>query len=238
MTPNAGWESSPPMGLHPVNMPNAVPSLNYARRPRWCKRKSIRIVCVTVSVLVLIAAALFAGPRLSQRITLFELQRRCLRSQHPPEFVVYSVDRTFTAVRASNRIVGSTDPAWTQLYAALSPPGAVRSADVLVHSRRTPRGACALIALSQPSYSSGDWIEFNATVVELGNALVLPRIVSNDVKDVPVPGMVQTKRVYAGQPDPKDDSHFTIVVLIDGRQTLVDGWLEDDDSIKLEPRQN
>lgn len=43
-------------------------------------------------------------------------------------------------------------------------------------------------------------------------------------------------RFFAGQPDPNDESHFTIDYEVDGIRNTIDGWLLDDDTVKLEPR--
>jgi hypothetical protein len=43
-------------------------------------------------------------------------------------------------------------------------------------------------------------------------------------------------RVYAGQPDPADASHFTIAYDLDGHPGVINGWLKADGSIVLEPR--
>jgi hypothetical protein len=43
-------------------------------------------------------------------------------------------------------------------------------------------------------------------------------------------------RVYAGQPDPADESHFTIGYRLDGRDGVIDGWLKDD-GLSLRPRE-
>jgi hypothetical protein len=43
-------------------------------------------------------------------------------------------------------------------------------------------------------------------------------------------------RVYAGQIDPKDASHFTIRYEMWGQSDFVDGWLSDNDAIRLVQR--
>ena len=43
-------------------------------------------------------------------------------------------------------------------------------------------------------------------------------------------------RVYAGQPDPADPTHFTLPYRLDGREGVIDGWLKDD-RIELKPRE-
>jgi hypothetical protein len=40
-------------------------------------------------------------------------------------------------------------------------------------------------------------------------------------------------RVFAGQPDPNDASHFTIQFEADGKPGTIEGWLNDDDSVTL-----
>jgi hypothetical protein len=47
---------------------------------------------------------------------------------------------------------------------------------------------------------------------------------------------VQSLRLFAGQPDVADESHFTIRYEIDGKSNTIDGWMMPDDSIRLEPR--
>jgi len=43
-------------------------------------------------------------------------------------------------------------------------------------------------------------------------------------------------RLYAGQLDPIDESHFTIRYELDGKSGVIDGWLMPDDSVKLQNR--
>jgi hypothetical protein len=43
-------------------------------------------------------------------------------------------------------------------------------------------------------------------------------------------------RIFAGQADPTDESHFTIRYEVDGKSNIIDGWLMSDDSVKLQPR--
>lgn len=44
-------------------------------------------------------------------------------------------------------------------------------------------------------------------------------------------------RIYAGQPDPIDMSHFTFTVVTHDKTLHFDGWLLDNDTVKLEPRE-
>ena len=57
--------------------------------------------------------------------------------------------------------------------------------------------------------------------------------------DAPVPPSppAGVLRVLAGRPDPKDATHFTIDYVLDGQPGVIDGWLQNDDRVRLEPRQ-
>ena len=43
-------------------------------------------------------------------------------------------------------------------------------------------------------------------------------------------------RFYAGQLDPNDPSHFTIDYELNGVRNVIDGWLTDDDFLRIRPR--
>lgn len=43
-------------------------------------------------------------------------------------------------------------------------------------------------------------------------------------------------RFFAGQPDPRDPSHFTVDYEIGGVKSTIDGWLTDDDFLRIIPR--
>jgi hypothetical protein len=43
-------------------------------------------------------------------------------------------------------------------------------------------------------------------------------------------------RFFAGQADPKDTSHFTVEYELGGAKNVIDGWLTDDDYLRIVPR--
>jgi hypothetical protein len=43
-------------------------------------------------------------------------------------------------------------------------------------------------------------------------------------------------RFFAGQADPKDSSHFTVEYQLGGLKNVIDGWLTDDDYLRVVPR--
>jgi hypothetical protein len=49
-------------------------------------------------------------------------------------------------------------------------------------------------------------------------------------------GPLPRVRYYAGQADPLDESHFTIVYEADNAPGTIDGWLDDSDAVTLDPK--
>ena len=56
------------------------------------------------------------------------------------------------------------------------------------------------------------------------------------LESLPPPDPGNRLRLFAGQPDPADPSHFTIGYDLDGRPGVIDGWLRDE-GIELRPRE-
>ena len=50
------------------------------------------------------------------------------------------------------------------------------------------------------------------------------------------PHLQNILRIFSGQPDPKDESHFTIDYELDGNPDVIDGWLLRDQTVVLQPR--
>jgi hypothetical protein len=84
---------------------------------------------------------------------------------------------------------------------------------------------------------------FNAAVAREGPSLQV-RTNGGDAFPVTwVDGVLRTDRppgkslrFYAGQADPKDPSHFTIDYDFDGQRGTIDGWLTDDDFLRIRPQ--
>lgn len=51
-----------------------------------------------------------------------------------------------------------------------------------------------------------------------------------------IPAWRRPVTLYAGQPDPADESHFTIAYESQGQKGTIDGWLMHDETVKLEVR--
>jgi hypothetical protein len=216
-------------------MPAAQP-LDYAKAPPWRRRKSVRrAIAAGILALILLAAFKFARPAWNHA-RLLHYQSRCLKHVLPPDRVV------FDDAGQSNFI--SQD--WDRFYAIFSPPGGKRDATVFVHelhrSDAPPRfvvvelsSGAAFVDSLPPPYA------FDVSVIDPAGLWARPKLLNNrfwlSPFRMPIPPSTQPRfRVHAGQLDPTNPAHFTIDYQSDGKNGTIDGWLQSDDTILLEPR--
>ena len=141
---------------------------------------------------------------------------------------------------------------WHRFYCLFSPPGRRSAGTAFLHERRTSFGARRLVAVEvvpDPSTLGAPWAwhEFlgvSASVIRAGTLTSRPTELSNSRSTVDLGGFSFSDpsksgtylRIYAGQIDPEDASHFTIAYWLQGNTGTIDGWLLDDDTVKLERR--
>jgi hypothetical protein len=83
----------------------------------------------------------------------------------------------------------------------------------------------------------------SVTRVRSGDSLKVAQPKGQDIAIRWVDGVLRADRAaehnvrfYAGQLDPKDRSHFTIDYELNGARNVIDGWLTDDDFLRIRPR--
>jgi hypothetical protein len=126
---------------------------------------------------------------------------------------------------------------WTSLYSELSPPGLKTYGTAFLGERRTAGGAPRLVGVDvtfDRRTGFSDTLVLWWRVIQPGPPFRLPKVVAQDSYHVPASMMFQ--RVYAGQIDPSNRSHFTITIEVEGKQRVLDGWLREDDTISMEQR--
>jgi hypothetical protein len=130
-------------------------------------------------------------------------------------------------------------------YAIFSPPGGVTAPTLFLHERTSPAGHRRLVAVSQMQLASVPYDEvgpYCCVFIPAGAfsppVCIFDKRLANGMSRFPGPTLDGAEKlvVFAGQPDAVDASHFTIRALEDGSETILDGWLKDDDSIILEAR--
>lgn len=107
---------------------------------------------------------------------------------------------------------------------------------VFMHRLHTPAGRERLVLLTfdGPSFVWRSENPFRAQAADTGFSFRrLPSVWLKTVNFPFSPKDTRPLRLFAGQPDPLDPTHFTIPYDLGGDPGTIDGWLQNDDSIKL-----
>jgi hypothetical protein len=223
-------------------MQNGEPDnvLAYATPEPRNRYRLIRIIAIAVILVTLLVMGWKFGPTIRERVRVWQVHRACMSLTQPEDTVAYfdgpSGSQDFLAKggyeRHSDVKVARTPEPWASF--AFNVVHALRTA-IFCHERRSSGGNLRLVVihddfcysiLKPPSlwhrpervWPAGSRRYFSGLPLELS------------YWDQPI-------KVYAGQPDLNDESHFTVRFESAGRPGIIDGWLQDDDSVKLEVRE-
>jgi hypothetical protein len=248
------------MGVGIADGRNEHPAqLGYAEPPRWHRRRSARRIAGVLVVIGLIGSGVRWAPWTWRRCTLLREQSRCLAFALAPDQVVREIELN----RNTEYHLFQTDPpppppvtptCLERFAASLRTDGAATQLDgsphfpVFLHERRTPDGERRLVIVTvrfgaMVAIGAGERIGLTAAVIHPG-ALFSAPVVSRHSAGECYPfsrgrGSDLTPRrlrLYAGQPDPSDPSHFTIGYDINGEAGTIDGWLENHDTVRFAVR--
>ena len=125
------------------------------------------------------------------------------------------------------------------------PGGTAYEAILFLHERTTPTGERRLVKVNLMAapfsfwacvsegdrYESQRWAQANRS-----QGLVEPFDTRPRHVGAPWPLNPPQLHIYAGQPDPADGSHFTIRYQIWGQEDVMDGYLVNNDTVTLKPR--
>ena len=126
-------------------------------------------------------------------------------------------------------------------YAAAQPGGAI----LFLHERQSPGGRRRLVVLRRGPKSPLFYyllpLTFSAQLIDPATRAEGPTVVAALVPtdlDLRIPADLLNSpvRCFAGQPDPDDPSHFTVRLELGATPGTIDGWLEDDDRVRLKFR--
>lgn len=219
-------------------MTEPSPQLDYAPPPPAHQRRSFRRWLVYACVALVVLSGWFWVPQIVWRFELRYYHRLCLTHTAPASVVAVEPD----PAKAGALIAQGTHGAGMSGEAMYISDALKRryfgfGHCVFLHGRRTPTGREQRLVLVE-SYKVNRVPQLYArsitldalsnTTIRSGTFHAMPPGPSHPLPDYP--------RLYVGQPDPADDSHFTIKYEYIDRGGTIDGWLKDDDTVVLEPR--
>lgn len=212
-------------------MAREVGQLDYAPLPAWPQRRTVRRWLTLALMLVVGLLAAKWAPVAWNHVRLIHYQSKCLEWAAPTDRLLYHQPQ-----------VGAPAPEWSHFYRLLSPPGGKPAATIFAHEFRHKDGSPRLIVVEVPLTASNNCnYEIDLRVIRPGGIWTRPQLLWQDTwlsawyfgpRNAPD----GTLRLYAGQPDPADRSHFTIRYAYRDQEGTLDGWLQANDTILLEPR--
>jgi hypothetical protein len=207
-------------------------------------RRAVLIASVVVTAWV----AWVWGPSVWRLGILLQTHRRCLAVAVPGNKVTLDNDpRNAAPLIAADPqyvLLGSAGPVvwfckdWERLIAEVSPPGRRPCATVFIGDRFTPAGKRCLVVVEATCEPVANG---NGVVRLLGTTMIGSerRVVRTGLFGVPFYFDASTAmRLFAGQRDPSDPTHFTIAYQADGGSGTIDGWLRDDGTVILDRRRS
>jgi hypothetical protein len=124
---------------------------------------------------------------------------------------------------------------WTRFYSA-GGGGFQSFGTAFLHERTAPNGTRRLVAVDLPPMHAMR-APLTIRLFTVGSLLRPPTELRTSSRgSLPTYRAAVLGRVYAGQPDPNDPSHFTIEYEVDDHPRILDGWLRDDDTVVIESR--
>jgi hypothetical protein len=218
--------------------------LDYAPRPHALRGARARRVAIVIGSLLLLASILWVAPRAYRRWQVTQWQRQCLRYVAPPDRVVHETDPAeiprLVAPPLNYRGSLATGQAFyiPPAYSNLVVSQSVGTA--FLHERVSRGGERRLVAVDlfggtmQPNRT----MSLNAVMLPIGRGgrdWSLATMTTGDGTNISLQSGDKL-RVFAGQVDPDDRSHFTIDYVLNGTRRTLDGWLVDGGTVKIETR--
>jgi hypothetical protein len=228
-------------------------TLDYAPHPvPLLRRRRVRVAIGAAAIVLTLGwlAASF-GRALLDNVDYWRLQRACLRYTAPSDRVVFTTRSAEANALARQGggfhgfylpgrfdIAGYEPPELRHLFGfsgmvILGDPG--RNVAFL-HERTSPNGHRRLIILCADGTAAGRTMGLWSTVLEPVSVLSSRRHQYSAVFAELFHDVTGDFRVFAGQPDPNDLSHFTIGYELAGTPGIIDGWLEDSGDVRLKER--
>jgi hypothetical protein len=211
--------------------PEPRPSLHY-EVPQPLHRRQI----TTRRVIILIIALSIGGlasqfPRLLRRAQLLYWQHQCLGYSLSPTQMIMSIPAGHSVKPSAVPFIAAP---WRELYTLMSRPGMRSDGTVFLHELISPAGHHRLVAVNMS-------VSLNQSLIECGSRIIKPGDLISEPKEIiagaNMDGFLIAGRavqIFGGTLDPADPSHFSFAVNDGPDRDQMDGYLRDDDHIRLE----
>lgn len=199
-------------------------TLNYAPGPER-RREAIARAMVKPLIAAGVIAALFLwGPVLLRWVEIMHWQARCLGYAAPPSHLVLDCDVVHHRILSQD-----TNADRAHLVALSGRPSFAQLPTAFLHQLSRPGLAPELVCVevTPPQIVGGAWgLCFYPEEWSIASFGHEPQWLQPSTSAfMPFSPQAQRVKVYAGQVDPNDPSHFTIDYEVDGLRKTVDGWL-------------
>lgn len=235
--------------------------LSYSQRPSRRVRRILGSVFIILAV-----GFTFVGWKwrdgLRNHLTTMYWERRCLRYDPSGETIIYDRGSTIqngfpSPLKGQGMFpaaTGTVPNCWTQFDLTAgpfltSPPSTlnrVPDAIAFLHERRSPSGKVFLVCVAVYSeWTIGPRVAIGVDVMAAiaidpaglaGVPTVQQRQTINSLRHFGGDPRLQSKQVFAGEPDAADPSHFTVKYKVGGVTDVMDGIIDDRGNVKLTPR--
>jgi hypothetical protein len=215
-------------------MPTDPPQLDYAPKTRSHRNRWLLLI-----LFLLIAPFGSVAARWTHlayaRLQIQSLYRRCATDVRPATHVVFS------STEGSIRTVTYAPSYWLELNRTASNISIGSVGTAFLHELRKTNGDRRLIGIDiippRGIHLGDDVIYLEPCVYAPASLLHLPSKVSEGQTSLRQRlSTAKSIQIYAGQPDLGDPSHFTIPFTLDGEAGVIDGYLQNDDSVTLKAR--
>lgn len=204
--------------------------LEYALEPSWRKGKRARRAIITgILLLGVVASVKWVGPAWTHGRVLY-YQHQCLKHSELPSNIVYDDDE-----KRPLKVIAKD---WEQFYAAFSPPGGRFNATVFLGELRRNDGTARLVSIDVRPITELDLMvhQFDVHVIKPASFWKPAELRSNTSWRVPYLAELSMDRIHAGQRDNARADHFTITSEGPHGSVIIDGWLQNNDTVLLEAR--
>jgi hypothetical protein len=208
--------------------------LHYAPAPPFQSTRTIDRALVTAVLVVTCVLAAILLPRAWRHMEFQRLISRCANYSASPETVVFEENTT-------GMPVSLVPVQWQALHQRIFESDVMSRGTAFLGARRakTSSGAVRLVSVDVIGpFHHGDSFGLEARLIDTSSSLAGPKPLGGGGCEIPGSASLDGShlvRVYAGQADPADESHFTIEVETAGERVVIDGWVRND-RIVMEPR--